>query len=67
MTARPLISPFVGWLAFTCSKCTRTERFAGKNRTEAATQAKAKGWAMPEEDRFNCPSCSKVFGVRGAA
>lgn len=67
MTERPITAPFIGWLSLVCSKCTRTERFAGKNRTAAAQQAKAKGWSMPEEGRFNCPRCSRVFGTRGAA
>lgn len=67
MTTRPLIIPGSGILSLVCSKCTKEGRFPGKDRTEAATAAKAKGWSMPEEGRFNCPRCTRVFGTKGEA
>lgn len=67
MTDRALILPFSGFLSLVCQKCTRQERFPGKDRTEAAEAAKAKGWSMPQEQRFCCPRCSRIFGLKGAA
>lgn len=67
MTAPPLIPPGSGALSLSCSKCTKQGRFYGKDRTAAARKAKEQGWTMPEEDRFCCPRCSRIFGVKGAA
>lgn len=66
MTDSTLVLPFHGILSITCSKCTKQGHFDGKDRTEAAGKAKAKGWSSTEEGRFNCPRCSSVFGPKRA-